>query len=64
MGEGPAEELARADAMVREADDMEKQASALRRQARQIRAKHAGWRDPALIQALNKAMDGKNGNDP
>ncbi|WP_211099796.1 hypothetical protein, partial [Azospirillum sp. TSO5] len=59
----PAAELARADAMMLEADDLERRASALRRQARQIRARYANWRDPALTEALRKALDGNHGND-
>lgn len=59
MGDDPAGELRRADEMMREADDMEKRVTALRRSARQIRAKHANWRDPALTEALRKALDGE-----
>lgn len=61
MGEGPAHELARADAMMSEADDLERRASALRRGARQIRARH---HNHPIIEALNKALDEANGDDP
>ncbi|MFP5514849.1 MAG: hypothetical protein ACLGJC_17405 [Alphaproteobacteria bacterium] len=63
MADDPAAELARADQMERQAEAFEAQAKTLRRQARQTRAKHANWRDPALIEALNKAIGGSNGND-
>lgn len=63
MVEDPAADLARADQMIQRADALEEEAKALRRSARQIRARHANWRDPQLVAALNKAMDGSNGND-
>lgn len=60
MAEDPAAELARADQMIREADDLEKQVAALRKQARRIIAQH---RNHSVIAALNKALDGSDGND-
>lgn len=60
MAEDPEEELRRADEMIRKADALEAEAKALRREARGIGIKYGGYRPPALVKALNDALDKAN----